>query len=38
MASFRLISINEIRRTFYKDIKIGFAQIQNLKIYQLFLY
>lgn len=38
MASFRLISINEIRRAFYKDIKIGFAQIQNLNIYQFFLY
>lgn len=37
MASFRL-GINEISRAFYKDIKIGFAQIQNLKIYQFFLY
>lgn len=35
MASFRL-GINEIRRAFYKDTKIGFAQIQNLKIYQFF--
>lgn len=37
MASFRL-GINEIRRAFYKDTKIGFAQIQNLKIYHFFLY
>lgn len=32
MVSFRF-GINEIRRVFYKDIKIGFVKILNLKIY-----